>query len=198
MFRSNNLGHHCSAPISPGLGRAVRIALVLVLILAAKEIWAASDPGPVRQVEVDGSVSYKIYLVKKGDTLEKIAARPEIYSDGRKWYLIYYMNREELMAVRAAPERKPRQALAPGTMLAVMRPGEARQRGRGLAGRDRVFWIVNVRSSLDPGRLDGLIVGLADRGFFPYITTFQRNSRTWYRLRIGFFPSQDAAGGLCA
>jgi nucleoid-associated protein YgaU len=38
--------------------------------------------------------SYVRYVVKQGDTLPKIAARPEIYGDAEKWSRLYEANRE--------------------------------------------------------------------------------------------------------
>ncbi|MDD5618530.1 MAG: LysM peptidoglycan-binding domain-containing protein [Candidatus Omnitrophica bacterium] len=38
----------------------------------------------------------KTYVVKKGDTLEKIAARPEIYGNKKKWYKIFKANENRL------------------------------------------------------------------------------------------------------
>jgi nucleoid-associated protein YgaU len=38
--------------------------------------------------------SYPRYVVKKGDTLRKIAARPEIYGDAGRWQRIYEANRD--------------------------------------------------------------------------------------------------------
>ena len=48
------------------------------------------------------------YVVKKGDTLEKIAARPEIYNNKRKWYQIYKANEDVL---KDPNKIKPGQAL---------------------------------------------------------------------------------------
>jgi len=36
------------------------------------------------------------YIVQKNDTLEKIAARPEIYGDSKKWYKIFKANESTL------------------------------------------------------------------------------------------------------
>lgn len=36
------------------------------------------------------------YTVGKGDTLEKIAGRPEIYGNPKKWYRIYKANKDKL------------------------------------------------------------------------------------------------------
>jgi nucleoid-associated protein YgaU len=38
--------------------------------------------------------SYTRYVVKKGDTLRKVAARPEIYGDAGQWQRIYEANRD--------------------------------------------------------------------------------------------------------
>jgi len=38
----------------------------------------------------------KTYVVKAGDTMEKIAARPEVYGDKKKWYKIYKANEGKL------------------------------------------------------------------------------------------------------
>ena len=37
-----------------------------------------------------------IYIVKSGDTLQKISARAEVYSDGKKWTKIYEANKDAL------------------------------------------------------------------------------------------------------
>ncbi|MDD5355908.1 MAG: LysM peptidoglycan-binding domain-containing protein [Candidatus Omnitrophica bacterium] len=36
------------------------------------------------------------YVVKSGDTLEKIAARPEVYGDKKQWYKIFKANESKL------------------------------------------------------------------------------------------------------
>jgi len=38
--------------------------------------------------------TYARYVVKQGDTLPKIAARPEIYGDAEKWPRLYEANRD--------------------------------------------------------------------------------------------------------
>ena len=38
----------------------------------------------------------KTYVVRKGDTLEKISARPEVYGDKNKWYKIFKANKDQL------------------------------------------------------------------------------------------------------
>jgi nucleoid-associated protein YgaU len=52
------------------------------------------------------------YVVKKGDTLEKIAARKDIYGDKNKWIKIYNANKDIL----TAPDR-----IYPGQVLKIPR-----------------------------------------------------------------------------
>jgi nucleoid-associated protein YgaU len=52
-----------------------------------RQVAAASQPA-------SPLTSYTRYVVKKGDTLRKIAARPEIYGDAGQWQRIYGANRD--------------------------------------------------------------------------------------------------------
>jgi nucleoid-associated protein YgaU len=52
-----------------------------------RQVAAASQPA-------SPLTSYTRYVVKKGDTLRKIAARPEIYGDAGQWQRIYEANRD--------------------------------------------------------------------------------------------------------
>jgi nucleoid-associated protein YgaU len=52
-----------------------------------RQVTAASQPA-------SPLTSYTRYVVKKGDTLRKIAARPEIYGDAGQWQRIYEANRD--------------------------------------------------------------------------------------------------------
>lgn len=52
-----------------------------------RQVAAASQPA-------SALTSYTRYVVKKGETLRKIAARPEIYGDADQWRRIYEANRD--------------------------------------------------------------------------------------------------------
>lgn len=52
-----------------------------------RQVAAAATPAP-------SLATYARYVVKKGDTLAKIAARPEIYGDARQWRRIYDANQD--------------------------------------------------------------------------------------------------------
>jgi nucleoid-associated protein YgaU len=52
-----------------------------------RQVAAAATPAP-------SLATYTRYVVKKGDTLPKIAARPEIYGDAGQWKRIYDANQD--------------------------------------------------------------------------------------------------------
>jgi len=66
-------------------GRAERAEAQVVEL--KRQVAAASQPA-------SPLASYPRYVVKKGDTLRKIAARPEIYGDAGRWQRIYEANRD--------------------------------------------------------------------------------------------------------
>lgn len=57
------------------------------------------EEGPEEEVPVEPVeeyVSEKLYIVKPGDDLVRISARPDIYKDPYKWRLIYEANRDKI------------------------------------------------------------------------------------------------------
>ena len=59
---------------------------------AKKDVKASS----VSVLKEDKIKKAKTYVVKDGDTLEKISARPEIYGNKNKWYRIFKANEDQL------------------------------------------------------------------------------------------------------
>lgn len=61
-------------------------------------------------VQAQGGASQAVttYVVKKGDTLEKIAGRPEVYNNKKRWYKIYEANKD---AIKNPDRIKPGQVL---------------------------------------------------------------------------------------
>jgi len=51
---------------------------------------------PVASVPKEKAKKVTTYVVKSGDTLEKIAARPEVYGDKKQWYKIFKANESKL------------------------------------------------------------------------------------------------------
>ena len=62
------------------------------------EATGASDEisGDEATAESQKETTFTDYTVQKGDTLEKIAAKAEIYGSGKKWYRIYKANQDKL------------------------------------------------------------------------------------------------------
>jgi nucleoid-associated protein YgaU len=59
-------------------------------------VFGKQDTQPTIAVSTQKPTKINTYTVKKGDTLEKIAARPEVYADKKKWYKIYKANEGQL------------------------------------------------------------------------------------------------------
>ena len=60
------------------------------------------------KAEVIAADRMSSYVVQKGDTLEKIAAKPEVYGDKKKWYSIYKENKD---TIKNPDKIKPGQVL---------------------------------------------------------------------------------------
>lgn len=73
-------------------------------VYVSRDVNIASEDSDLDSVPQE----MKTYIVKKGDTLEKIAAQPEIYGDKKKWYKIYKANKHRL---KSANKIFPGQAL---------------------------------------------------------------------------------------
>ncbi len=61
-----------------------------------KEEFKPIEISPEGLATATKEVTYDTYTVKKNDTLQKIAARPEIYGTTKKWMKIFNANKEHL------------------------------------------------------------------------------------------------------
>lgn len=83
------------------------IALLPLQVSAAKQKAASTAKKTTgTSITTTSPAAYKpkVYIVKRGDILYEIAARPDIYSDKRLWPLIYYANRDILSDYRRLTE----------------------------------------------------------------------------------------------
>lgn len=84
-----------------GQSRGHRAATDSMLALAAsveQRTEAMRSKGPGRPAPHDGSDSDRStkYTIRKGDTLSKISARPEVYGDAGAWRRLYEANRDRI------------------------------------------------------------------------------------------------------
>jgi len=54
-------------------------------------------------------------------------------------------------------------------------------------------WVVQVRSTLVENEANALQVGLARDGFPAFVVSVEVNGETWYRVRVGRYPSKGEA-----
>lgn len=134
---------------------ATAVPDVVVNVSPATKILAAPDPPPDRDagIAVEPTVAAtmiaaptvtrrqsesltRAYVVKDGETLWTIAARPELYGDALLWSLLYQANRDQI--------KDPRQ-IYPEQVLSVPRDlsEEELQEAREWARKSEVFPVEN-------------------------------------------------------
>jgi nucleoid-associated protein YgaU len=141
-----------------------------------------------------------MYRVKEGDTLIRIAARDSAYGDGEQWRKIYSCNFNvnpndlypnqlliipplALVREAGADEVKeiPQEALPAKKTVVKKKGGEMR-------------WAIHIGSYLSRGeaeRVAKMIRLVGDDN--TYITEHDEGGKHWYRVRVGFYPSQKEA-----
>jgi hypothetical protein len=177
------------------------IILSIIMLVAAGSVqetfnvWAR-EQDTARDVSKKGSIenatAYSIYITKKGDTIENIAGKRQIYNSPLKWPLIYFLNREDLKSLGLPQERLPSAPLPPGIILAYLRPEEAQKRMTPFDGTEK-RWVVNIISSLNQRDINAPAIRLLENGYFAYIAEWLYKGQSWKRLRAGFFKDQQAA-----
>jgi LysM repeat protein len=94
----------------PSFYRAKHTGATVGLDNAAPEM--SMDEASVAEAAPGGPLVFDVYVVKKGDSLWSIAARPEIYGKATKWRQIFDANRDLLKS----PDR-----VRPGMTLKIPR-----------------------------------------------------------------------------
>jgi type IV secretory pathway VirB10-like protein len=139
--------------------------------------------------EKKGKEEPGVYVVKKGDTLSSIAARPEVLNDPLKWPILLSMNRDKL-GEWATGENLPERELPLGTKLEVMTAREARANLKKTPG---ALWVVNVLSATSSAEIVPAAVTLVKQGYAVYIVRANVKGRDYMRLRVGFFKKKSEA-----
>jgi SPOR domain len=148
---------------------------------AAKEKKAAPEK---KEKEEPG-----VYVIKKGDTLSSIAARPEVLNDPLKWPILLSLNRDKL-GEWATGENLPERELPQGTKLKVMTARQARANLKKTTG---ALWVVNVLSATSNAEIVPPAVTLVKQGYPVYIVRADVKGKDYMRLRVGFFKKKSEA-----
>lgn len=160
---------------------------------AADEKKVASEEPTTTQARKKEKDETGTYLVKKGDSLSSIAARPDVLKDPLKWPILLRLNRDDL-GEWAAGENLPERELPQGTKLKVITAREAREN---LKKATENLWVVNVISSTSSAEIVPPAVTLVKQGYPVYIVRASVKGKDYMRLRVGFFKNRsetDEAG----
>ncbi len=129
------------------------------------------------------------YVVQKGDSLSRIAARKDVYGDPLNWPILYRLNRDKFDK-RAAGVDFPDKNLSGGIKLKIITPEEAVVN---LKKRLKSSWVVNVMSATDYEEINSTTIKLIKNGYRVYITRARVKGKDWIRLRVGFFKNKAEA-----
>ncbi|MFO7736887.1 MAG: SPOR domain-containing protein [Desulfatiglandaceae bacterium] len=201
-------------PSTPHVTTADEFALEIPQ-MAALEKEQPARPSPVQEPEEQTAAKEADdhYIVQKGDTLAKIAARSDVYGDPMKWPSLFRLNQEKLGSMRVAEafdvkwsslfklktdtadgtkvlEAFDRETLPEGLRLKFFTEEEIRKNQADLAQKN---WVVNVLSSQNAEDLVPPAIVLMKSGYSIYISNAIVKERKWMRLRVGFFPTRSEA-----
>lgn len=133
------------------------------------------------------------YMVKKGDTLARIAGRTDVYGDPLKWPILCRLNMDKLGKMAVWEDFADRPLLG-GMRLKIITPDEKKEN---LEKRANKVWIVNVLSTPNKKEIIPATMKLLHEGYLAYITRTNIKGKDYMRLRVGFFGKKteaDAAG----
>jgi hypothetical protein len=129
------------------------------------------------------------YVVKKGDTLVRIAGRGDVYGNPLMWPILYRYGTDKLARLATGggfPERE----LPEGITIKILTPEEVKENRKKRSGK---YWVVNVLSSQAQGEIVTAAVTLLRKGYPVYITRVKVKGKDWMRLRVGFFKNRAEA-----
>jgi cell division protein FtsN len=125
------------------------------------------------------------YVVKKDETLSRIAALPDVYGNPLKWPILFRHNLQRLRSNQVPDAQLPQ-----GLGLKVISPEEIKGN---LEKRSNNVWVVNVISSTVQEKITTTAINLIVEGYEVYITRARVKGKDWFRLRVGFYKSRNEA-----
>jgi hypothetical protein len=129
------------------------------------------------------------YIVKKGDSLFKIAGLKDVYGDSTKWPSLFRMNRDLFNGMEIT-EDFPQRMLPNGLVLRYVTAPEAAEK---LSRLGPQVWVANVLSSQKSKGIVELAIALMRKGRHVYMDRANVNGKEWMRLRVGFFKDRRKA-----
>lgn len=124
-----------------------------------------------------------LYMIKKGDTLFKIAGDKDVYGDPLKWPSLFRLNMDAIIEMDLTDDFEHR-ALPEALILRSLTPQEAKKNLTKLGHR---AWVINILSAYTSNAIVPLAINLMKNGYHVYITRANVQGKELLRLRVGFF-----------
>ena len=156
---------------------------------AAKGESAAEKPSAPAKAAQESREKPGYYIVKKGDTLLKVASRQDTMQDPLKWPVLLRLNPDKLGSLPNGEDFATRE-LPTGMELRYITPREAKE---GLKKPSGSPWVVNVISASSEAEIVPPAVILSKNGYPVYITRAFVKGKDYLRLRVGFYKSGQEA-----
>ena len=126
-----------------------------------------------------------MYRVKEGDTLARITAGTIAGGDDEQGRKVYSCNYN---VIRESNELYPNQVLMIPSM-AIVRA----ESGEGAPAEEEERWAIHIGSYLTGDEAE-VVAGMVETaGDKAYITEHNEYGQHWYRVRVGFYPSEETA-----
>ncbi len=166
----------------------IKILIPSIILLFAEPVYCEED-----DVNSSGEISYKVYLTKRGDTLNEIAKKIDIYGDELKWPFIYILNKSEPGLKKEKDIPVENKILPAGVNLAILLTRETKKYALYDSLCKKFNWVINVSSDVKKDEISRLALNLMDSNYFVYLTEFDHENIKYTRLRVGFYPSREDA-----
>ncbi len=129
------------------------------------------------------------YVVRKGDSLSRIAERGDVYGDPLKWAILCRLNMDQLGKIEVEEDFADRN-LPEGMRLKIVTPDQVKQNLKTRANHE---WVLNVLSTPNKREIIPAAVKLVKEGYPAYITLVNVKGKDYMRLRVGFFKNRAEA-----
>lgn len=157
-----------------------------------EEIKAVKDTEEVQEREEAQKAQFKEYKIEQGDTLWTIAGKDEVLDDPEGWWYLLKSNKKIIKSTYKK-DGKWYVIIPTGHTLVIPTRDEIKKINKDEKKSLLHPWAVQVYSSKSQQNVKDFLNKIHKQGYLAYMTHIKLNNEDWYRLRIGFFSTEDEA-----